>query len=409
MAAKVGCSARYITGLDPEQVQADLATYSSAYRWVSITNNDAKRQVTARLPPGEAHSATFRPGLGCTLDIGDTSALDALNFEPPQGQTQQQAKPNNGEANALLADQLQNDNAAGLNTRALLAMRDGEIIGEAYAPGFDETTQHLGWSMGKSLIGILYGRMEQEQGLNVSETELFSQWSDERKEISIKNLLQMSSGLAFGEIYMPGSDATRMLFTEYSASDVALSKEAAYPPGSHWAYSSGTTNILSRLLFDRLGGTPAAAYGFLKSNLLAPLQLAHTTVEPDPSGVFVGSSYVYASARDWAKLGQLLSAGGIYRGQRLLSADWIARATSPNSSDNEPRYGYQLWLNRGGDELSWPDLPPDSFAMRGNRAQIVLMIPSLKLVFVRLGWTDGAYPSNETFSQWVTSLALSDG
>ena len=123
----------------------------------------------------------------------------------------------------------------------------------------------------------------------------------------------------------------------------------AHPTGSHFAYSSGTTNLLSRFLVERLGGTDAA-YKFLHEELLAPLKLANTVVEPDPSGVFVGSSYVYASARDWGQLGMLLAADGIYNNQRLLSSDWIKRATTPNSSGNEPRYGYQLWLNRGGDE-----------------------------------------------------------
>ncbi len=400
MAAKLGCSARHITGLAPEQVTADLASYSAAYGWVTITNRDADRRVEARLGPGKTHSATYRPVIGCTLDIGDTGPLDNLTLAVPAARK----LANSGTADALLAHQLTQDNAAGLHSRALLAMHDGQIVGEAYAPGFANTTPLLGWSMGKSLIAILLGRMEMESGLKVSETALFEEWQDDRSKISIENLLQMSSGLEFEEIYAPGSDATRMLFNEYSASNVALKKPAAYAPGSHFAYSSGTTNILSRLLFDRLGGTPEKAYQFLQTSVLAPLGMADTVVESDPSGVFVGSSYVYASARNWAQLGQLLLSDGVYNGQRLLSSDWIRRATTPNTSNNEPRYGYQLWLNRGGTELRWPDLPPDAFAMQGNRAQIVLMIPSRKLVFVRLGWTAGEYPYNETFSDWLANV-----
>ena len=322
MASKLGCSARHITGLGPDQIVEDLASYSGAYGWVSIENDDDLRRVSAHLGPGSTHSATFRPGIGCTLDINDTSPLDDIKLAT----IEPQLLVNNGEANQLLVNQLQADNAAGLNTRALLAMRDGELIGEAYADGFDETTQHLGWSMGKSLIAVLFGRMESLSNLQVSESSLFEAWQDERSAISIEDLLQMSSGLDFQEIYAPGSDATRMLFNEYSASDVALSKPSKHTPGSHFAYSSGTTNILARLLFERAGGTPSAAYRFLQTSLLAPLGMTQTTVEPDPSGVFVGSSYVYASARDWARLGQLLVADGVHNGNRLLSSERISSA-----------------------------------------------------------------------------------
>ncbi len=403
MAAKLGCSGRYITGLDLEQVKEDLKSYSSLYGHIYISNDDDRKQVSARFSPGGTHSATYRDGIGCSLDIGDVTALDKLNtsawLQPKSG-----LATNTGAADAQLLAQLNADNEQGLQTRALLLMQNGEVIGEAYSEGFDKTTPHLGWSMGKSLIAILFGRLEAKTNLQVSQTGLFAQWQDERKNLSIENLLNMTSGLEFGEVYAPGSDATRMLFNEYSASNVALEKPLVHPPGTHFAYSSGTTNMLSRFLFDQLGGTTESAYEFLHSELLNPLGLTHTLVEPDPSGVFVGSSYVYASARDWAQLGALLVADGIHNGERLLTTDWINRATTPNNSINEPRYGYQLWLNRGGDELRWPDLPEDAFAMQGNRAQIVLMIPSQKRVLVRLGWTAGGYPYNNTFSRLLAKV-----
>ena len=403
MGAKLGCSARYITGLDAEQVKEDLKSYSSLYENISITNDDERKQVSARFAPGDTHSATYRPGIGCSLDIGDVSALDKLDASTWL-QPQSDPATHTGTADALLQAQLNTDNELGLQTRALLLMQNGEVIGEAYSEGFDENTPHLGWSMGKSLIAILFGRLEETSNLLVSQTSLFEQWHDDRKNLKIEHLLTMTSGLEFGEVYAPGSDATRMLFNEYSASNVALEKPLLHPPGTQFAYSSGTTNMLSRFLFDQLGGTAENAYEFLHNELLNPLGLTNTVVEPDPSGVFVGSSYVYASARDWARLGSLLVADGRHNGKRLLTSDWIKRATTPNSSTNEPRYGYQFWLNRGGDELRWPDLPEDALAMQGNRAQIVLMIPSQKLVLVRLGWTAGGYPYNQTFSELLAKV-----
>lgn len=403
MAAKLGCSGRYITGLSPEQILADLKSYSSLYGHISITNDDETNRVLARFAPGDTHSATYRPGIGCSLDIGDVTALDKLDASSWQ-QPNKAVPANTGAADAVLLAQLAKDNKDGLQTRALLLMQNGNVIGEAYAQGFDENTPHLGWSMGKSLVAILFGRLELESNLNVAQTGLFEQWQDERKDLSIEHLLNMSTGLEFGEMYAPGADATRMLFYEYSASNVALEKPLIHKPGTHFAYSSGTTNMLSRFLFDQLGGTAENAYAFLHRALLNPLNLDHTLVEPDPSGVFVGSSYVYASARDWATLGSLLVTDGIHKGERLLTSDWIKRATTPNESANEPRYGYQLWLNSGGEELRWPDLPADAFAMQGNRAQIVLMIPSQQLVLVRLGWTAGGYPYNDTFAQLLAKL-----
>ena len=407
MAAKLGCSARHITGLSPEQIKADLKSYSSAYGLVSIRYLDEEDRVEANLSPGSTHSATFRKGLGCTLDIGDTSALDQISLPLQQGPD---TAANSAQLDAVLRQQLADDNAAGLQTRALLVMHNGVIVGEANAAGFDRNTPHLGWSMGKSLIGVLFGRMEYEDRLNTSETKLFAEWSDDRAEITLEDLLQMTSGLKFGELYFPGSDATRMLFNSYSAAEVAIDQPAVHTPATHWAYSSGTTNILSRVLFDKLGGSTEALYDYLYKTLLNPLGMHHTYVEPDPSGVFVGSSYVYASARDWGRLGNLLAADGQHNGQTLLSPDWLARATTPNSSTNEPRYGYQFWLNSAGSssssqpELRWPDLPTDAFAMRGNRAQIVTVIPSRNAVFVRLGWTAGSYPSNKVFSSLLAKL-----
>lgn len=401
MAAKLGCSGRYISGLSPAQIAADLESYSAAYGLVSINNIDNEGRVEAHLPPGATHSATFRDGIGCTLDIGDTHALDSINVPKP---IQASTTPATAELNTLLQEQLATDNIEGRQTRALLVMHNNVIVGEANASGFDSTTPHLGWSMGKSVIAILLGRLEQQGKLDAQATALFPEWQDERQHISVADLLHMTSGLKFDETYLPGSDATRMLFNEYSAAAVARDQPQIHEPGSHFAYSSGTTNLLSRLLFERVGGSPAAAYGFLYSALLNPLGLAHTIVESDPSGVFVGSSYVYASARDWAAMGNLLGNKGMHNNQRLLDEDWIKRATTPNSSSNEPSYGYQLWLNSGSNELRWPDLPIDAYAMRGNRAQVVMVIPSRRAVFVRLGWSAEPYPTNKHFAALLEAL-----
>ena len=282
MAAKLGCSARYVTGLGPAQVKEDLASYAAFYGLVSITNEDGadndvlqkvqskvKSRVVARLPPGSEHSATYRRGLGCSLDIGDTKPLDALKpaaWPQPSGD----ALANTGTANKLLKAQLSSDNKAGLNTRAFAVMQSGKLIGEAHAEGFDSKTMHLGWSMGKSVIAILFGRLEMQLGISTSRSNLFDQWADERSTVSLENMLRMTSGLDFEEVYAPGSDATRMLFNTHSAASGAMNKPLGRPPGTHFAYSSGTTNVLGRFLYEQLGGTDHA-YRFLHRELLVPL------------------------------------------------------------------------------------------------------------------------------------------
>lgn len=152
---------------------------------------------------------------------------------------------------------------------------------------------------------------------------------------------------------------------------------------------------------DRLGGNQAQI-DFFDRELRAPLGLRHTLFEPDPSGVFVGSSYIYASARDWARLGLLMLDRGAFDGRQLLARDWVERAVAPNGSANDRRYGYQFWLN-GPEPLRWPGLPADAYAMMGNREQVVMVIPSTGAVLVRLGWSSEQYPMEQQFNRLLAA------
>jgi len=407
MGAKLGCSAYFVSGQEPQQIIEDLASYTPINRRLTLDFGD--NRVHASLFGLAPASATWRPGLGCTLDIGDTAALDHLLVGADRagaapGLTFAQAEE--PALQAALAALLAADQAAGLQTRALLVLQDGKLVAEGYAEGFGPDSSLLGWSMGKSVLAILLGRME-ALGLLPADppTPLFAAWAvDERRDVTLEQLLQMTSGLDWDETYAPGSDSTRMLFQAHSAAGVALASPLVQPPGTFFYYSSGTSNLLAQYLHDRLGG-PQAQLDFLHSALLQPLGLQHTLLEMDSAGVLVGSSYVYSSARDWARLGQLLLDGGRLNGELLLPADWVVRATGPNASGNDPRYGYQLWLNRGGDSLRWPELPEDAYAMQGNRGQVVMMVPSRRAVLVRLGWTAGDYPVSTALSQLLAALS----
>jgi CubicO group peptidase (beta-lactamase class C family) len=137
----------------------------------------------------------------------------------------------------------------------------------------------------------------------------------------------------------------------------------------------------------------------LAEHIYRPMGISQALFETDAAGTPVGSSYFYASARDWARAGLLMLDGGVINGHRILDEDYVQQATTPNTSENEKRYGFQFWLNQGGAEPRWPDLPDDTYAAQGNREQRVMIIPSKQTVIVRLGWTKGSYPTNRNFAE----------
>jgi len=182
-----------------------------------------------------------------------------------------------------------------------------------------------------------------------------------------------------------------------------MRKAALHAPGRRFNYSSGTANLLARVYFDKVGGNQGN-YDTYRESIHQSLAFQNAIFEVDASGVFMGSSYLYASARDWARIGQLMLNGGAINGARIMTDDWVSRATTANISENQRAYGYQWWLNQGNEELRWSDIPADAYSAQGNRQQYLMVIPSLDLVIVRLGWTAGGYPVNEIFSEIISSL-----
>ena len=422
LGAKLACSGYFVTGLDEQQIMDDLASYSPVNRLLTV-------EIDTRLPAASAElmglgrtSASYRPGLGCTLNIGDTSHLDQLQVPAsPAVSTDQVMWPAGPVVDTLIVTRqvqldsiLEQDNIEGLDTRALLLVENGVITAESYAKGFDEETKLLGWSMAKSLTALMIGRAEALGVLSRNMAVLFPEWDeDDRRLITVEHMLQMSAGLNIAEVYAPGSDTTRMLFGSHSAASVGLDKGLLQKPGEQSVYSSATTNLLVYWLQRQLGGRPQVGIDYLYREVLQPMAMAHTVFEVDPSGTFVGSSFAYASARDWARLGLLmLNDGIINKGlaeeNQFLPKGWVEAATSPNRSSNESRYGYHFWLNSGSkssNELRYPLLPADAFYMSGSRQQFVLMVPSQNLVLVRLGWSRGKYPFGERYRTLVPAEA----
>ena len=195
-----------------------------------------------------------------------------------------------------------------------------------------------------------------------------------------------------------------MLFAEPDMAKYVVGRGSAHPAGEFFNYSSGTANVLAKIVQRHTGGNLQSSLHYIAENIYKPMGITNALFETDASGTFIGSSYFYASARDWARAAQLMLNGGILNGQRILSETYVKQASTPNSSKNEKSYGLQFWLNRGGTELRWPNLPEDAYAAQGNRQQRVMIIPSQQVIIVRLGWTKGSYPTNDNFSEILQKI-----
>lgn len=407
--SKLLCSAEYVIGNDREQAFQDLVQYSPILSQVTIEYDDDAAAVSASLFGLQGKTASYKPGLGCAVDYAGFAQRGNLQLQSTQinnapwpfGPVVNTAEP---ELQSLLDDILAADNAAGLNTRALLVVHDGVIKAEAYGQDMHAKSKLLGWSMAKSLNAIMLGNLEMRGLIDLEAEAGFEEWqSDERATIRIEDMLTMTDGLDFSEQYNPGDDATAMLFTEPSSSDYVLRQSLVAEPGTRFNYSSGTANLLSRLYTDTLGG-PQQAYDNFLNEIYRPMGFQDAVFETDASGVFMGSSYFYASARDWARMGQLMLNRGVLNNERIVTEDWVTRATSPNTSQNNSAYGYQWWLNRGNADPVYSELPEDMYYANGNRQQLVMVFPSLDAVIVRLGWTAGRYPTADNFSRILDAL-----
>lgn len=295
------------------------------------------------------------------------------------------------------------DDPAMGETRALLVMRNGDIIAERYAPGFGPTTKFLSWSIAKSITAVLVGLMVSDGRLVLDAPAPVPAWSqlgDPRGTITLRHLLHMASGLEHVESGEPvyESDTVRMLFLNGAAdvADYAEAKPLAARPGTRFQYSTATTMILSDIMTRAL--TPsedpeqrrAAMMQFLRGRLIEPLELASLTPEFDARGTMLGGSFMHATARDYAKFGEFLRHNGNTGGRQILSARWTAFMREPSPLD--PGFGGHIWLNRqrpaGAKAALFPGRGPSSlFACLGHRGQYILISPAQGLTIVRLGAT----------------------
>jgi CubicO group peptidase (beta-lactamase class C family) len=411
-AAKMVCSNVYLAGRDPAEVLRDdvQAPGAAVLRLMRVTVDPAHGLVRAGLLGfiGDGLAAV-RPDRGCVTVPGGSLAavfgLDPLHppaFGPgaPQPGTQGpgaraaeaghdwpdgEAVRTEPELDRLIAD----DALTGPETRAVVVVHRGRVVAERYDRGFDARMPQLGWSMTKSVTAGLVGALIQQGRLALDASVLWHP-GDARAAIKIRDLLAMSSGLEWNEGYGAVSDVTRMLFLEPDMAAFARNHQLVHPVGSFWNYSSGGAVILSRLVQDAAGfySAPAA-----RALLFGPLGMSSALIEADAHGTLVGSSYMYATPRDWARYGQFLLQQGIWHGQALLPPGYVALMATPVAASHG-QYGQGLvwlWGSDGETPGQNPDaafgIPPDTFWMEGHDGQFIAIVPSRELVVVRLGLT----------------------
>jgi CubicO group peptidase (beta-lactamase class C family) len=290
-------------------------------------------------------------------------------------------------------------------THAVVVVQGGRLVAERYAEGSGPETTRPSWSMAKSITQALVGLAYAEGKIDPFAPARVAEWAgagDPRAAITLDQLLRMSSGLAFVEDYEPDhpSDVIEMLFGR-GKDDVAAfaaSFPLAHAPGSFFAYSSGTTNIVCRCLAEAVDLSGEAFHAAMRRGLFDPLGMASAAPRFDAAGTFIGSSYCFATPRDFARFGLLYLRGGVWEDRALLPSAWIDYARTPTfqqpGGDVDGAYGAQWWLGLAG---------PGSFSAHGYDGQVILACPDRDLLIVRSGATPASL--RDGLRAWIRELA----
>ena len=416
MAAKGVCSAAFVAGRPLPQLMADdVLPASPVLGLISISVDETARSVTARFAGLFTRTAVLLPQRGCVLDaalpalpVTEAKRIQAKTDEPwPQGEA---AVPVAQWGPGVDAPALQNimeqvfvgaGDPIAANARGVAVVHKGRLLALRGAPGFVPGTALHGWSMSKTVTGMLLHKLSVDTQLSLAspvvdafpsarEPAWVAGWrNDGRKDIKVADLLYMRDGLASTEDYQPWGSVPQMLWGHVNVAAFASAASIEAAPGARWRYLSATANLLAGVARGRFAND-ADYWAYPTKALFDPIGARSAVLETDSDGNWVGSSYVWASAGDWARLGQLMLSDGRWGNTQVLPAGWLQRAAMPATTQGEGLgYGAVTW--RIGDpvagECKGHGLPPDTLAMIGHWGQIVAMVPSRQAVIVRLGWT----------------------
>jgi CubicO group peptidase (beta-lactamase class C family) len=418
-AAKGMCSSIFLAGKNPDRIQAEDLSFFPVN--LALTRIDFQEKTATSTVFGLAkRKAVFREGHGAAIVLKTPKEeLKKTGFHiPDPGYSQDTLSWPKGD---IIADTM----PAGVNynrlhelintcfdapgsepfkkTLGIVVTYNNQIIAEKYLDGYDNNTMFHGWSMTKSITGAWAGILADRGQLSPEESVGIEAWkNDEREKITVKNVLQMSTGLDWYENYFTISDATVMLMQSEDMLASVTDNKLKHPPGTHWNYSSGDANLLSGIIRNRINNDTEYHAGIYK-NLLHPAGMLNTRVETDARGLYVASSYSYGSARDWARFGLLFLNDGVFAGDTILPKKWVDFMKTP-AEPSSRKYAGSFWLQEPETENALIDAPDDIFFADGFLGQRIYIVPSKNLVAVRLGYGMDNFSMNDFLREIIKTL-----
>jgi CubicO group peptidase (beta-lactamase class C family) len=363
--------------------------------WASNTVDDLEKFTTSTVYGLKERKAIYREGLGATLinddfDISKPYSTPKRTFLKtnlpfPYGSLEPAKEVLSNVDYKKLQTAIENafdkKGQKTKRTRSLLVVYKDKIIAEKYDTSFSKNSKILGWSMTKSITATYFGILQKQGKFAINKPAPIAEWAnDDRKKITTSDLLQMNSGLEWDESYDKISDATKMLFQAEDMTKSQIEKAQTGKTNQSWNYSSGTTNLLSGILRNQFK-THQEYVDFWYSSLIDKIGMNSMIVEQDMAGNFVGSSYGWATTRDWAKFGLLYLHKGNWNGEQIFDASWSDYVATPTNG-SKGIYGAHFWLNAGN---RYPNAPKEMYSANGFQGQMIFIIPSKELVIVRLG------------------------
>jgi CubicO group peptidase (beta-lactamase class C family) len=405
--AKVLATGVFVLGRTPESVRSEELRYAPL--WGYSIDHEA-RTATAWIFPSVRRTAVYREGLGVALALdeetvgairaqarpGLRAALEPLDEAPwPMGNAPSGRPRPTGFDEGKLAEAVDHmfsepRRFPTRNTRAVVIAYQGEIIAEQYAPAFDAESRHAGWSTAKSVFHALVGVAVRDGKIEMNDPAPVPAWQgegDPRAEITLDDLLRMRSGIDYSDFDFERRPLVgELIFGHSGAAEYFMARPLAHPPGTQFAYASGSTNLLSWVLRQTFGDD--AYYELPYKELFDKLGMRSAGIEADATGTLIGSSFFYGTARDFVRFGLLYQNDGVWQGERILPEGWVAQGRTPARGGPE-HYGAHWWLSTAGDRerarARGLELPEDTFHASGYEGQQLLVIPSMELVLIRLG------------------------
>lgn len=420
--AKMLCSYLFVSGREIGSVMDnDLEPFNPLLRYVDYQVDTAEKSVVASAFGLVTRKARYQEGLGCTVippsykDEPLFPAVKYLELQPenpdsipwPTGNLNATGsfpgEVDEGKLKAALDKEFSEPNPEKpRRTRAVVVVYKGKIVAERYTAGFDKDTPMHGWSMTKSITNALIGVLVGQGKISVNDPAPIEQWQkpgDPHAAITVDHLLRMSAGFDFHHDMNPTGQRQQALFGGIDSVAYSVACPLEVEPGTRWEYANANPHVLLKIIHDLVGGTDQDTLYFPRTALFNKIGMRSALIEPDPYGNLIGTSFGWATARDWARFGLLYLNDGVWEGERLLPEGWVDYTRTPAPTAKNKHYGALFWLNAGATDFTqitpeekggrntppFLSLPPDAYFANGHDGKRVAIIPSRKVVVVRLG------------------------